>query len=189
MNQINNNIMVLSPGDPFNETYNDFLKIYLSGSLDISGNGISWQEKFVNGLTKLTTPHPESPEIPDYSAYKFLIMNPLCPVSGEPSIENPQFVEKAQWELGMMEQADVIFCNFLKRSTMLSAIQGYLLWAQSGKVVCRCPIESMFYSQIKVISEAFKIPMVGDTGSVIKVMETIFQSIPKFNELINYNIS
>ena len=86
----------------------------------------------------------------------------------------------------MMGQADVLFCNFLKKSTMLSAIQGYLLWAQSGKVVCRCPIESTFYSQIKVISDTFGVPMVGDTGSVIKVMDTIFQSIPKFNELLNY---
>lgn len=189
MNQINENILVLSPGDQYDETYENYLKIYLSGSLDISGKGISWQEKFINGLAKLTTPHPESPEIPDYSAYKFLIINPLMPVSGEPTINNPQFLEKARWELGMMGQADVIFCNFLKKSTMLSAIQGYLLWAQSGKVVCRCPIESTFYSQIKVISDTFGVPMVGDTGSVIKVMDTIFQSIPKFNELLNYNIS
>ena len=128
MNQINENILVLSPGDQYDETYENYLKIYLSGSLDISGKGISWQEKFINGLAKLTTPHPESPEIPDYSAYKFLIINPLMPVSGEPTIDNPQFLEKAQWELGMMGQADVIFCNFLKKSTMLSAIQGHLLW-------------------------------------------------------------
>ena len=63
MQQINENLLVLSPGDPYDESYENYLKIYLSGSLDLGGKGISWQEKFINGLSKLTTPHPDSPEI------------------------------------------------------------------------------------------------------------------------------
>ena len=188
MQQINENLLVLSPGDPYDESYENYLKIYLSGSLDLGGKGISWQEKFINGLSKLTTPHPDSPEIPDYSKFKFLVFNPLMPVNGEANIGNPEYVQKIQWELGMQQQADVIFCNFLKKSVLVSAISGYLLWAQSGKVVCRCPQECMFYSQVKMISDTYQIPLLGDTGSVIKVMDTIFQIIPKFNELLNYDL-
>lgn len=188
MQQINENLLVLSPGDQYQETYEDYLKIYLSGSLDLSGKGLSWQEKFINGLSKLTTPHPDAPGIPDYSQYKFLVFNPLMPVNGEASVDNPEYLQKTQWELGMQQQADAIFCNFLKRSTALSAIQGFLLWAQSGKVIVRCPLESTFYSQVKMISDTFQVPMVGDTGSVIKVMESMFTCIPKFNELLNYNL-
>ena len=188
MQQINENLLVLSPGDQYQEAYENYLKIYLSGSLDFSGK-LPWQQKFINGLTKLTTPHPESPEIPDYGKFNFLVFNPLTPPQGEPVMSNPAYTQKVQWELGMQQQADVIFCNFLKKSTMLSAIFGFLLWAQSGKVVSRCPLESVFYPQVKLVSDNYGIPMVGDTGSVIKVMETIFQSIPKFNELLNYEVS
>lgn len=189
MNQINENLTVLQVGDPYNDSFENYLKIYLSGSLDISGAKLTWQEKFINGLGKLTTPHPDHPEIPDYSMYKFLVMNPLMPVAGNPDLNNQQFVQKVQWELGMMGSADVIFCNFLKKSTSISAIQGFLLWAQSGKVICRCPIESMFYPQIKLMTGYYRIPLVGNTGSVINVLETMFQNIQKFSDLRNYNIS
>ena len=188
MQQINENLLVLSPGDPYDVSYDNFLKIYLSGSLDLGNGGIPWQQKFINGLSKLTVPHPESPNIPDYSKFKFLVFNPLMPVNGEANISNPEYVQKVQWELGMQQQADVIFCNFLKKSALISAISGYLLWAQSGKVVCRCPMECVFFPQVKMVSDTFQVPLVGDTGSVIQVMDTIFQSIPKFNELLNYDL-
>ena len=190
MQQINENLLVLQPGDPYQEVYENFLKIYLSGSLDLGVGkpGLSWQEKFINGLSKMTLPHPNEPNIPDYSKFRFLVFNPLVPVNGAPSIDNPEFVQKSQWELNMMGSADVIFCNFLRKSTNLSAISGFLLWAQSGKIVCRCPMDSMFYAQIKVISDTFQIPLVGDTGSVISVMDTMFQVNQKFNQLLNYNL-
>ena len=187
MIQVNQNLIVLQPGDQYQESYENYLKIYLSGSLDL-GSELPWQQKFINGLEKLTTKHPESPDIPDYSNFKFLVINPLAPSNGEMSVDNPEFVQKFQWEFGMQQQSDVIFCNFLKKSTLVSAVSGFLLWAQSGKVVCRCPMESMFYPQVKMVSGSCNVPLVGDTGSVIKVMETIFQSIPKFNELTKYNL-
>ena len=51
-----------------------------------------------------------------------------------------------------------------------------------------CSYDCMFYSQVKMISDTYQIPLLGDTGSVIKVMDTIFQVIPKFNELLNYDL-
>ena len=55
MQQINEHLLVLSPGDPYDPSYENYLRIYLSGSLDFSGK-LPWQQKFINGLTKLTTP-------------------------------------------------------------------------------------------------------------------------------------
>lgn len=188
MQQLNENLLILQPGDIFQETYNDALKIYLSGSLSLDNNKLPWQQKFINGLAKMTVPHPEDQTIPDYSMFKFLIFNPLIPSNGEPTIDNPEYVQKIQWEIQGQTTADVIFCNFLKRSTKLSAIQDFLLWAQSGKVVTRIPIESVFYPTINVLSKSFNIPCVGDTGSVIEVMQTIFTQIPKFNELAQFGL-
>lgn len=185
---VNENLLVMQPGDQIGpEIGEDYLKIYLSGSLDVGGSGIPWQQKFINGLAAMTGPEQKE-GVPDYRAFKFLVINPLGPANGEPKVDNPEYVQKMQWEQGMMQQCDAIFCNFLKKSVKISAISGLLLWAQSGKVVCRCPMESVFYGQVKILSDIYGYPMVGDTGSVIKVMETMFQSIPKFVELQNFNL-
>lgn len=185
MQQINENLIVLSPGD---QPQNDCLKIYLSGSLDVSGAGIPWQQKFINGLSKMTIPHPENSSIPDYSTFKFAVINPLGPSNGEPTLDNPEYVQKTQWALQCQSEADVIFCNLLRKSTLISSIQDFLVWSQSGKLIVRCPSENVFYPQVSLLSQTFGIPLVGDSGSVIQVMETIFNGIPKFAELKQYGL-
>lgn len=188
MQQINGNVVMISPGDAYDERFEDYLKIYLSGSLDLGGKSTPWQQKFINGLSKLTVKHPNKPELPDYTGFKFLVFNPLVPVNGEPSVDNPEFVQKLNWELEMMERSDVIFCNFLKKSVLISAISGYLLNAQTGKVICRCPIECNFYPQVKVLSDKYGIPLLGNSGSLIDAMKTMFEFIPKFKELANFSL-
>lgn len=187
MQPINENLVMLSPGDSF-QGLDDCLKIYLSGSLDMSGNGVPWQQKFINGLSKMTAPGPKEPGCPDYSTFKFAVVNPLGPSNGEPILDNPEYVQKMQWSLQCQGEADVIFCNFLKKSKLPSAINDFLVWSQSGKVVVRVPGESVFFPTVKILSEAFHIPVVGDSSSIIKVMEAIFQGIPKFQELTQYGL-
>ena len=188
MQQINENLIVLSPGDQLQGVADDCLKIYLSGSLDMSGNGIPWQQKFINGLSKMTVPHPEDPSIPDYSMFKFAVINPLGPANGEPTLDNPEYVQKTQWALQCQGMVDVIFCNLLKKSKLPSAINDFLIWAQSGKVVVRAPQESVFFPMISLLSQTFQIPLVSDSGSVIQVMDTMFKSNPKFQELSQYGL-
>lgn len=185
MQQVNENLVVISPGE---QAPGDCLKIYLSGSLDMSGKGTPWQQKFINGLSKLTVQHPDSPDIPDFSMFKFAVINPLGPANGEPTLDNPEYVQKIQWCLQNQQEADVIFCNFLKKSTMMSAVQDFLVWSQSGKVVVRIPEESTFYPIVSTLSGTFGVPIIGGSGSVIDVMNTIFGSIPKFQELKQYGI-
>lgn len=188
MQQINENLIVLSPGDQLQGIADDCLKIYLSGSLDVSGIGIPWQQKFINGLTKMTTPHPEDQSVPDYSTFKFAVINPLGPSNGEPTLNNPEYVQKTKWALQCQGMADVIFCNVLKKSKLPSAINDFLIWSQSGKVVARVPQESVFFPMVSLLSQAFGIPLVGDSGSVIQVMDAIFNGIPKFQELKQYGL-
>lgn len=186
MQPINDNLIVIEPGDPL-QGIDDCLKIYLSGSMDVSGN-MPWQQKFINALAKMTVPHPENPEVPDYSMFKFAIINPTCPVNGEPTLDNPEFVQKTQWMIQCQGEADVIFCNLLRKSTNISAILDYFVWAQSGKLVARIPGDNIFYPRAKMISEAFGVPLLGDSGSVIQVFEAIFGSIPKFAELQQFGL-
>lgn len=180
MQQLAENLVILQPGDPYQDLYENYLKIYLSGSLGVSE--IPWQQKFINGLQTFSGRGEK------YGSQKFLVINPLAPVNGEPNLGNPEFVQKTQWELQMMSSADVIFCNFLKKSTSPGALYGYLLWAQSGKVICRCPEESMFFSQVKLVSDCFGVPLLGNTDSVIQVLDTMFKTNQKFSGSLNYGL-
>lgn len=185
MEQINENLLVLGPQDPFDPSYDTFLKIGLSGTVDLNtaNNRLPWQQKFINGLAALTAPGGQ------YSSYKFVVLNSYMPVQNDtPALDNQEFVQKFQWELQSYQVCDVLFCNFLRKSTLLSAINGFLLNASSGKVIVRCPVESVFYPQIKLISDNFQIPLVGDSDSGLSIINLMFERIPRFMELQKFNL-
>lgn len=190
MQQINPNLIVISPGDPLEEIYGDFIKIYLSGTLSLDSSKICWQQKFINGLNKLMTdtktPLPEG--LPDVRQMKFLIMNPLMPTNGGPTLDNPEFVQKTQWELNCYDASDVIFCNYLKKSNLFQSLQGFFLNSLTGKVIVRCPIDSPFYGTVKLIGQARNIPVLGDSASLIVVLRQMFEYVPKLQELANFNM-
>lgn len=190
MQQLNPNLIVISPGDPLQEVYGDYIKIYLSGTLDLSTDKVPWQQRFVNGLNKLMTdtktPLPEG--LPDIRQMKFLIMNPLMPTQGTPTLDNEAFVQKMQWELSCYDVADVIFCNYLRKSGAMQSLQGFLLNSMTGKVIARCPVDSPLYGTVKLIGQAKNIPVVGDSASLIVILNQMFQFIPKLNELANYGV-
>ena len=55
MQQISQNLYVLGPTDQWDGTLDGCIKIYLSGSIDLAKDP-GWQERFINGLTKMTDP-------------------------------------------------------------------------------------------------------------------------------------
>ena len=187
MQKINENLLVLSPGDPMEEIYNDMIKIYLTGTLDLNQNKIPWQQKFINALSRVTTSEP-SEDMPDLRNLKFLVINPLSPTEGPMTLDNPGFTQKMQWELQNIEMADVIFCNYLKKGKAWSSLGNLLLNAKSGKVVARCPMDSEFYGYIKILGQTYGFPVVGDTASAMVIIKEMFTSIPKLADLINNGI-
>ena len=56
MLQVNERILVLNPGDQLPTLTNDSIKLYLGGTMDFSSSNNDWQQKFIEGLTKLTDP-------------------------------------------------------------------------------------------------------------------------------------
>lgn len=185
MQQPNQNLIVLNVGDPWDDTYSGCLKIFLSGSCDLSGLPKNdWQTKVINSMTRLTDPVNGDPR---YNRMKYVIMNPKMPIKNPtPDLSNQEFTQKLQWELQMMNMADGIFCNFLKKSQAPSAIYGFLMNSNTHKVVVRCPQEYQNYAYINMICIQSGIPMLGDTGTVINVLDKFFEYIPKFQEVANY---
>lgn len=187
MQQISQNLYVVGPQDQqWDGSLDGCIKIYLSGSVDL-GKPMGWQEKFINGLTKLSDPVNGDDRFKNKS---FCVFNPRMPIGNpSPTLDNPEFCGKFRWELQMMGVADVVFCNFLKKSKAPSAIYGLLLSAQTpGKVILRCPLEYSGYPTIKLISEVYQVPLLGDTGSVVDVMGLAYQRCQKFQENTEYGL-
>lgn len=187
MQQINENLVILQPGDPIEEIYRDMIKIYLTGTLDLNENKIPWQQKFINALAKITTSEPIE-GMPDLRGIKFLVINTLAPTNGPATLDNPEFTQKLQWELQNSEMADVIFCNYLKKGKSWGSLGGLLLNAKSEKLVVRCPIDSEFYGYIKILGQNFGFPVVGDSASAMVIIKAMFESVPKLVDLVNNSI-
>lgn len=185
MQQINENLLVINAGDPWEEAMNDYLKIYLGGSIDL-GEKYNWQNKFIAGMTKLTDSQAGDPR---YNDKKFLIMNPRVAVMNpSPTLDNPEYINKMRWEFDMLKKADAVFCNFSKKSTVPSALNELLLMVTSGKLVVRCPLDYCNYPTIKVVSDSFGFPIFGETANTLDIMQYIFTSISKFTDIQNYGL-
>jgi hypothetical protein len=189
MQQINENLVVLQPGDPFEEIFGDMIKIYLSGTLDLIGgpNKLPWQQKFINALAKISSEEPRE-GMPDLRNIKFLVINPLAPTDGPMSLDNDGFVQKIQWELQCQEQADIIFCNFLKKGKDWNSLTGLLLNSKGNKLVVRCPIDSEFYGLIKILGQNFEFPVVGDSASAYVIVKAMAETNQKLKDLLENGI-
>jgi hypothetical protein len=176
----------MSPQDTWDDSLSGCIKIYLSGSIDL-GNPIGWQEKFINGLTKLTDPVSGDDR---FKGKSYCIFNPKMAITNpSPTLDNQEFCGKVLWEYQMMAQSDLVFCNFMKKSKANSAVYGLLLNAQiPGKTIIRCPLEYCRYPMVKLISEAYQIPLLGDSGSVLDVMGLAFDRCEKFKVTNEYGL-
>jgi hypothetical protein len=178
MQQISQNLYVLTPQDQWDGSLDGCIKIFLSGSVDL-GKPVGWQEKFINGLTKLSDPVSGDER---FKSKSFCVLNPKMAVNNpSPTLDNQEFCNKIHWEHQMMSLADIVFCNFMKKSQAPSAIYGLLLNAQAqGKTIVRCPLEYSRYPLVKLVTESYQIPLLGDTGSVVDVMNLAFERCEKF---------
>lgn len=180
MQQISQNLYVLGPTDQWDGTLDGCIKIYLSGSIDLAKDP-GWQERFINGLAKMTDPVNGDERL---KAKSYCVFNPRFPIQNpSPTLDNQEFCTKVLWEAQMLGISDIVFVNFMKKSKVSSAIYGFLLSAQStGKTIVRCPLEYCRYPMVKLLTQAYQIPLLGDSGSVRDVMEIALQSCPKFQE-------
>lgn len=185
MQEINKNLIVIGIEDKWDDSMNDYLKIYLCGSIDL-GETFNWHDKFISGLGKLVDPKTGDPRFNDK---KYLVMNPRVDIKNpEISLENPEFVAKTEWELQMIRLSDGIFCNFLKKSKSPFGMHGFLLGVSSGRMIVRCPLEYINYPYVKLVTSNLDIPLLGDSGTTIDVLLELFRCAPKFNEVANFGL-
>lgn len=191
MEVISDNVVVIGGGEEIPAGYEDFIKIALVGSSDLSPNPSGdWQTKFAQGIAAVTSSDPGRGIIM-YRGMKFLIMNckswgPSAPIM---SYENQEFVQKLTTDLNYANSADCIFFNVHKKSQAIFPLLEFATFSSSGKMVVRCSSEYANYGYIRVMCENLQIPLLpGATTSVLTVVQTMSNFIPKFQEINKYTL-
>lgn len=195
MEQVSPNVVVLQMGDPIPAGTEDAIKILLVGSesVDTPGkdgiaNTFDWQGKFISGVVKLTD---VGNGLLMFKNKRYVLINckyipTMMPDVGMP--QNVELINKYNYILDMANQADGIFCNILKKTQSPIPLFEFGLFVSSSKLVIRCPEEYPYSSLIKLVCERSNIPLLPGKSSVKDVMFSLFASIPKFQELQQYQL-
>jgi hypothetical protein len=177
MLQLSNNVLVLNVGDQIPEPSGDAIKIYLAGSEDLNPANEKWQDKLCNAMVTLT----EGPgAISVFKNKNWIFINPLMApqMNKVPNMSNPEFVNKVTWETDMLNAADGIFLNFLKRSVSPLPLYTFGLVACSGKLVVRCSEEYFQYGLINFMCGRHGIPLLPNKSTVKDVIWAFFSLLP-----------
>jgi len=113
---------VIRPLDPYTQDPTR-KSIFLAGTIEEND---AWREFVIKELLNLP----------------ITILNPYQPKwdsTWVQDISGPRFVEQVDWELDMMDSADVIAVYFSQETAAPITMLEVGLWARSGKVVVACP--------------------------------------------------
>lgn len=184
MQQVANNIVVLNPGDQIPQNTQDSIKLYLAGTMDFGSQENDWQGKIIQGLAYLTDPYKG---LIMYKNANFIILNPkVMPTTGTaPGLDNPEFVQQMQWRMQMVDQADVVFLNILKKSQSPIPLLEFGSLVQSGKLVVRTSEEYPYYAQLRLYCEKYNVPLLTGKTTVKNVLLAMGSFLPKFRDLNN----
>jgi hypothetical protein len=166
MVQLGEHVIVIGPGDVLPENIGDAIKIYLAGTEDTNPANEHWQDKMATGMVSLT----EGPgAISVFKNKNWIFINPLSlpQLSPIPNTDNPEWVMKKDWECGMMNAADGIFFNILKKSTSPLVMFNFGMLLNSQKMVVRCSQDYFQYGIISYMCQRHGIPLL-PIGSNIK---------------------
>lgn len=183
------NVLVLTPGEIPPPGTEDCIKLLLMGSIDARPDGkYDWGTRFINGLVENTDPVRG---ILQYRGLKFLVYNSVVPPQNPeapPSLENPEFVSKYEWMVQCMEDCDLIFCNFLKKSQNPLPLYWFGLAASTGKLVTRCPDQYFGYGLVSCSCKHFGSPLLpGKVGSVLAIIQAMNTISDVFNSKADRN--
>lgn len=184
MEQISSNVLVLNVGDQLPPGTEDALKIYLTGSTDLNQmSDLNWYDKFIQGMKVAVDPTKGYMNL--FSKYNYVIFNPYyVPKNPAQNVFNQEFVNKWQWEQTCIETADVIFMNFLKRSTSPIPLYTFGYTVRSQKLIVRCHESYANYGIVKMACDTYNVPLVGSKmGTVNQILSLMFSFIPKFQEV------
>lgn len=189
MDQRKNNLLVLGPMEyPPEGTENSF-KIFLGGSIDISGNQqYDWISKFISSCERIFDNEQEGVGIAPYNQFNYILFNPYyVPQNPAPNIMNQEYTAYKSWEMDAMDMSTGIFINFLKRSTSALPLFTFGYACQSGRLIVRCPDEYFQSALIRLCCNKMGIPFLpGKVSGILNVIQSFFSFIEGFQQANKY---
>jgi hypothetical protein len=186
MQQLNEKIIVLNPGDEVPQMTGDAIKLYLGGTMDFASSENDWQSKFCEAMVNLTDPLKG---LLMYKNTNWIIFNPHVPFQSPaaPNLDNPAFVQTMQWRLSGQDMADIIFLNIMNKSQSPVPILEFGSNLRSGKLIVRCGEMHPMYSQIRMYCEKYNVPLLTGRTSVKDVLLSAGGFLQKFQDLQSNN--
>lgn len=177
MQQLSDNVLVLTVGDELPAVTNDSVKIYLAGSQDLNPANEKWQDKLTNAMVSLTS-GPGAISV--FKNHNWIFINPVMApqMNNVANLSNPEFAQKVNWTHTMMSAADGIFLNFLKRSVSPLPLYEFGLTCTSNKLVVRCSEEYFQYGLVSFMCQRHNIPLLPNKSNVKDVIWSFFSLLP-----------
>jgi nucleoside 2-deoxyribosyltransferase-like protein len=127
------------------ERYDFETRIFLGGSIEM-GTAEEWQEQFSDAFR--STPN-------------IVLLNPRRdrwdPAWGQ-SLDDERFVEQVEWELAMLERADIVAMYFCPDTKSAITLLEFGLYARSGKLIVCCPGGFWRKGNVDVVCRRYCIP-------------------------------
>lgn len=150
---------VFTPPDNISGRNHRKPSIFLGGTIDM-GNSIDWQEDTIERIRL-------------YRPLVYNIFNPRrkdWDSSWEQNFENPQFYQQVMWEMGALQQADVILIYFKAGSQSPISLLEFGLYAQSGKLSVVCEDGFWRKGNVDIVCNIHNIPMYETIPDWIKTL-------------------
>lgn len=149
------------------EDIRDQYSIFLAGTIDM-GNSIDWQKQITEELSK------------EFSNLTFYNPRRLDWNSDwQQTLEEPAFVEQVNWELDMLNEADLIIMYFLPNSKSPITMLELGMHVANTNIVVYCPTCFWRKGNIEIVCERFQINYFDDHS---KLMNYVKKTIAKKNE-------
>jgi hypothetical protein len=120
-------------------------RLFLAGSIEM-GRAVQWQEEVVNHFKNWNNLNIMNPRRDNWDS------------SWKQSIGNPDFREQVNWELNMLQQADVVAVYFDKDTMSPITLLELGLHARDQKLVVCCPDGFWRQGNVEIVCNRFAIP-------------------------------
>jgi Nucleoside 2-deoxyribosyltransferase like len=135
-------------------------RIFLAGSIEM-GLAEQWQERIVKAISDVSGLVILNPRRDDWDA------------SWEQRASNPQFSEQVNWELDMLDAADIVVMYLAPGTKAPISLLELGLCARTGKLRVCCPEGFWRRGNVEMVCERYQIPLSATLDDLIAELRTL----------------
>jgi hypothetical protein len=129
-------------------------RVFLAGSIEM-GLAEQWQERVVSAMSGVSGLVILNPRRDDWDS------------SWEQRADNPRFSEQVEWELDMLDAADIVVMYLAAGTKSPISLLELGLFARSGKLRVCCPEGFWRRGNVEVVCRRYQVPMFATLDDLI----------------------